>query len=59
MKTLNITWIGQSESGNWYFRGLLEVDGFIKAYLIQVTEAKAANLTVGMELSVPKSLLKD
>ena len=59
MKTLKITWVGSSEKGNWYFRGTLELEGFIKSYLIQVTEAKASELEVGTEISVPKSLLKD
>ena len=59
MKTLLVTSITKSDNGNWWFRGTLEVDGFIKSYLIQVTAEKAETLKVGEEVSVPKSLLKD
>jgi len=54
---VKIFWIGTSKSGNHYLGVNYEKDGFICKSFVQVTEAKASEVEVGEEITVPEAAL--
>ena len=41
MKTVELTWVGQSKKGNYYLRVEFEENGFFLTRFIRITEEKA------------------
>ncbi len=54
---VKIFWIGTSKSGNHYLGVNYEEKGFICKSFVQVTEAKADEVEVGEEITVPEAAL--
>ena len=54
---VKVFWVGTSKSGKHYLGVNYEKDGFICKSFVQVTEAKASEVSVDDDITVPEAAL--